>query len=289
MQAQALLSCAAVVAQASRRACAICGSEVSSTSATCGARCGNRLAQWSRSTRSGAERARSCEQCAASFVMRLPSGRARAGKAREGRFCSRPCAVAARTRPPMALATQTCRACAEQFTPSRRGLRLCSDRCRAADVKERSLAASLASDRRDRTLRPCRCCGLPFSPEYGNKRRLFCSEACGRRHARRQRVDCGKTHRKRARLAGVAYEPVNRLKVFERDRWRCQVCGIKTPKRLTGSQNPRAPELDHRVPLALGGPHSYANTQCACRACNSAKGGTRVRGQLTLFPAPLAA
>ncbi|AKR55715.1 hypothetical protein XM25_07875 [Devosia sp. H5989] len=77
-------------------------------------------------------------------------------------------------------------------------------------------------------------------------------------------------------------EAVNPLLVFERDRWTCKLCGRKTPKRLRGTVKPDAPELDHIVPLALGGEHSYRNTQCACRQCNSAKGATAM-GQTLLF------
>ena len=48
-----------------------------------------------------------------------------------------------------------------------------------------------------------------------------------------------------------------------------------------GTCDPRAPELDHIVPLALGGAHVPENVQDACRACNSAKGATD-RGQIWL-------
>lgn len=34
----------------------------------------------------------------------------------------------------------------------------------------------------------------------------------------------------------------------------------------------RAPELDHIIPLAKGGPHTKANTARACRGCSLAKG-----------------
>lgn len=284
MQAQALLSCAAVVAQGSRRACAMCDAEVFSTSLTCGRRCGNRLAQWSRAARSGAERARSCERCAASFVMRLPSGRARAGLSREGRFCSRRCAHAARIRekPPRPLVN--CRGCGSLFEPRTRCHQLCSGTCRDQEARATETARAVA--KKPLASRSCKSCNKLFTPIYGNKRRLFCSAPCLRRHTRR---DSGKTHRKRARLAGVVYETVNRLKVFERDGWRCQVCGSATPKRLIGSINDRAPELDHRVPIALGGGHTYENVQCACRSCNSRKGGHTIAGQLNLFPLPIAA
>ena len=42
------------------------------------------------------------------------------------------------------------------------------------------------------------------------------------------------------------------------------------------SHDARAPELDHVVPLASGGAHTYANSACACRECNILKGALTV-------------
>mgnify|MGYP001613519254 CR=1 FL=1 len=87
--------------------------------------------------------------------------------------------------------------------------------------------------------------------------------------------------RRKARQRGNECESVDPLKVFDRDRWRCQLCGVKTPREKRGTCADSAPELDHILPLSLGGPHSYVNTQCACRRCNQTKGATP-RGQMQL-------
>ena len=55
---------------------------------------------------------------------------------------------------------------------------------------------------------------------------------------------------------------------------RCQICGIDTPKELRGSANHNAPELDHKIPMSKGGPHSPENLQCSCRKCNIKKGAS---------------
>jgi len=125
----------------------------------------------------------------------------------------------------------------------------------------------------------CEECGVRVEPVYGDTRKKYCSKACVRKVELRKR-----DHLDRARHHGVQYEAVDWRKVMDRDGWKCQICGTKTPKRLRGTTDPRAPELDHRVPMAMGGPHTYDNVQCACRACNSAKGGTGVSGQGDLFP-----
>jgi 5-methylcytosine-specific restriction endonuclease McrA len=79
-------------------------------------------------------------------------------------------------------------------------------------------------------------------------------------------------HRLRARAYGVAYEGVKPAKIFIRDNWHCQVCGCETPSSLRGTRDDRAPELGHKRPISKGGPHTYENIQCECRACNNSKG-----------------
>lgn len=123
----------------------------------------------------------------------------------------------------------------------------------------------------------CRECGETVQTSYGNPRIYFCSESCSRKSAKRIRRKM-----ERARLRQVQVERVDPIKVFDRDGWRCQICGSKTPKTKRGSIHPTAPELDHIVPLSVGGEHSYRNTQCACRECNGKKGDTTY-GQIPMF------
>lgn len=154
----------------------------------------------------------------------------------------------------------------------------CSDDCRRSvnARKERERAARLHSAEP----RPCRECAETFVPEYGTKRSAFCSDPCAKRYHNR----VGKAARRaRKRKNGLVY--FDPLDTMRRDRWRCQLCGVKTPKGLRGTHDDRAPELDHKVPLAMGGAHTPENTQCLCRSCNQRKGAT-VAGQLAL---PLAA
>lgn len=87
--------------------------------------------------------------------------------------------------------------------------------------------------------------------------------------------------KRRAIERGVQAETFDPFEIFNRDGWRCHLCGVRTPKRLRGSYDSRAPELDHIVPIALGGKHTRTNTACACRRCNIAK-GARALGQLRL-------
>ena len=86
---------------------------------------------------------------------------------------------------------------------------------------------------------------------------------------------------RRAKYWGGLRGPVDPLAILERDGWRCQLCGCKTPKSKRGTYASNAPEVDHIVPLVKGGSHLEYNLQCACRHCNGEK-GARAIGQLRL-------
>lgn len=142
--------------------------------------------------------------------------------------------------------------------------------------------------------RTCAQCAAVFQTK--NYRARSCGPECGKTiflkamEARRVRLvplrKIGSNYRRRARYYGVPYEKVDAGFVFERDGWRCQICGDKTPARLRGTTDPKSPELDHRIPMSRGGSHSYDNVQVACRECNARKGFRNSAGQTTLFPNP---
>ena len=75
----------------------------------------------------------------------------------------------------------------------------------------------------------------------------------------------------RAKRAGVVCEMIDPIDILNRDNWHCQMCGCATPKKLRGTCEPNAPELDHLISLARGGSHTPANVRGVCRACNLLK------------------
>ena len=156
-----------------------------------------------------------------------------------------------------------CKTCSAPFS-SRQKAGFCSSRCyRMFHHEPKSFE--------------CAECGSDVLTSFGDTRSSFCSKSCSVRHHKRI---SRKMERARLRLAQV--ERVDPIKVFDRDSWRCQICGRKTPRERRGSINSNAPELDHIVPLSVGGEHSYRNTQCACRSCNATK-GSQVYGQIPMF------
>lgn len=177
---------------------------------------------------------------------------------------------------------RACATCGSSFPPKQKNSRFCSSDCYYQFHLEQS---RLRSEVRDRAkwvpiTKQCRWCDCLFTPLYGNKLKHHCSDACASRYFK---ASTPKNIRKRMRVVGGEYEPINIIKLFERDQWRCQICGCKTPRALRGTYNDRAPEADHRVPISKGGGHTWANVQLACRRCNGLKSNKTSIGQLPLF------
>lgn len=126
----------------------------------------------------------------------------------------------------------------------------------------------------------CTTCNKPFQSSAG-RNPTRCKRCIRRAASKVAKKKYGKEFRKKARVLGVPYEPVNRLKVFERDGYKCGICGRKT-KKGKKVPHPRAPTLDHIVPMAKGGGHLYSNVQCACFACNWLASDSLSNKQLTL-------
>ena len=109
---------------------------------------------------------------------------------------------------------------------------------------------------------PCRRCGDQFTI-IDQAETAYCSPRCARADAK---------DRRRALKRGAGGKAlVYRKRIFERDRWICQLCGRKV-NRSAVAPHPKSPTLDHVVPLAKGGRHEPANVQCAHFRCNLLKG-----------------
>lgn len=180
-----------------------------------------------------------------------------------------------------ARAVKTCRQCGSEFSAEKTdNQKYCSTTCRLSVYQEKARISWRAKARHLDGARSCKECGRAFHPRQTDgpgTRKTYCSQDCSDRY--RKRIDDMK---RRAVKRAARVEAVDPFKVFERDRWKCQLCGVRTLRRLRGSSDDRAPELDHIVPLAKSGDHSYRNTQCACRACNRAK-LAKPLGQLRMF------
>lgn len=97
-------------------------------------------------------------------------------------------------------------------------------------------------------------------------RRRYNADYYQRNKARKR----SRVHAARARRYGVRFETVIDTEIFERDRWRCGLCGERVNKNLAAPHILCA-SIDHIVPLSRGGEHTKANAQCAHWICNSIK------------------
>jgi len=90
-------------------------------------------------------------------------------------------------------------------------------------------------------------------------------------------------HKRRALKINTTIKDFNPNEVFKRDNYRCQLCGKKTRPDYKNRYHPLYPNLDHIVPLSLGGAHTKENTQCLCRQCNTQKHSNGKGDQLRMF------
>ncbi|MFL6145619.1 MAG: HNH endonuclease [Labedaea sp.] len=82
----------------------------------------------------------------------------------------------------------------------------------------------------------------------------------------------GKQHkrRQRAKRWGVDHGPYSLAEVAERDGFVCRLCW-RPVNMVRVVPHPGAPTLDHKIPLARGGPDTESNIQLAHFLCNSTK------------------
>lgn len=167
---------------------------------------------------------------------------------------------------------QTCQACGKIFKRAN-VVRSCSPRCQQiikrrgqrAKARLKQARAKLATAARGTRgsapfiAGPCGSCGRPLVSRKLDMR--WCSIECKRRQ---------KAARRRARERDAFVEEVSPFRIFERDKWTCQLCHRKV-KRTAVAPHPQAPVLDHIIPLAAHGTHEPTNVQCAHFLCNSAK------------------
>jgi|LakMenEpi03Aug12_release.lakeMendotaPanAssembly.Ray.scaffolds.fasta_scaffold272655_1 hypothetical protein len=182
------------------------------------------------------------------------------GDIRDCRVCGRPCVSGRQGRN-----TSTCsRACGREY-----------GRQKSRDRYERLTGVRLVPVSASRSCKYCRC---SIQTKHRNGRGRSSCDECNL-----YRGD----YKSRAILYGVPYTHVSRRMVFERDGWRCQLCGhavLRKAKRhkVTGRLHPRTASLDHIIPMVRGGPHVEQNCQCACLSCNVRK-NAKLIGQMRLF------
>jgi len=255
--------------------CAFCGAEFSNID-----RLGRALPQTkfcSRKCQSEASKARCkgkrsvyiCQHCGKPFQPKAPD---------RTKYCSRECYFAHKGE--VAAKGQSCpiaycQVCGRAIAGHKR---VCSRECRLEYGRRRARLSD--ESQHIAQARRCAWCGVEFVPEYGNKRRVYCSASCLRKASRAngrpaQRVARhAQLSRRNARIAARPRgSAITLLRVFERDSGRCQLCGkrVDLARKFPDMQSA---SIDHVIPIASGGAHDWWNVQLAHLGCNSKKRDT---------------
>lgn len=112
------------------------------------------------------------------------------------------------------------------------------------------------------TMGYCQQCGSGYVDRWlADMSSRYCGSRCAKAAGR---------SRRRARKRGAFVADVRPSQIHARDRWRCGLCGALCDKSKS-VPHPRAPTIDHIIPLAAGGTHEPSNVQTACFGCNCRK------------------
>lgn len=211
---------------------------------------------------------RSCPICGASFIAE--------GKGYYRRYCSRKCSRRAehnKRNEQRASNTPTgiCPQCGEEFKRHRKKGTYCSQACYLESLKAKEQTSV------------CPVCGQEFV-QKGCKLK-YCSPLCANK-AQAEVYRRNSITRRALRKTNGRIEKIIPKEIFERDGWKCQLCGKKVSKRLYKTKGtkryPNAPSIDHIIPISKGGEHISSNVQCACYLCNCKKSNKTI-GQARIF------
>lgn len=150
----------------------------------------------------------------------------------------------------------TCKICSSSFQTNYPWQLHCSKKC---SNKSKLIKASEKAKRR---VRECNTCGIKYKKIDGGRNK-YCSDRCGK---------SGRNMERKARVYGSpVVEKIDFHKVYERDGGKCSHCDKDLKIEDKGMSRKLSPEMDHIIPLALGGHHAMYNMQLLCKSCNSSK------------------
>lgn len=248
--------------------CKYCGGGVSlmRRSAYCCVSCSQAARRGYEPSGIRGQKKRSCLWCSVTF-------RPATGKQK---FCRKECAMASGVDGRKRF-TVNCEVCDTAFK-SRTGnhTKTCSSDCSKKLQQQRRLEQRKLAFGPPRT---CRQCAKVFTwnTEFWID---YCSKAC--RTEARAEAKKRDSHVRRARKAKATIEHFGPTYILKRDNYICQACGVKT-KPKEKPNHPLYPNVDHIVPLSVGGEHSKKNCRCVCTSCNSKKCNRTLNDQLLLF------
>lgn len=124
----------------------------------------------------------------------------------------------------------------------------------------------------------CKVCGKEFRTL--NPAQVTCSKECGKRYS-----NARKQHR--IPKAQLIDKDITLEALYRRDAGVCYLCGklCDWDDRHGNIVGANYPSIDHVIPIARGGLHSWGNVRLAHHGCNSAKGIDLIENADDLIPA----
>lgn len=133
--------------------------------------------------------------------------------------------------------------------------------------EKKKRAAEDRKRRKAENTHPCVICGKPTTNKY------TCSTVCSNKRHNQMKV-----HRRRIKEKAVTIDKgITLEKLYERDKGVCHICGGHCDwedyekRGDTFIAGLEYPSIDHVIPLAKGGPHSWDNVKLAHHYCNTLK------------------
>ncbi|CAB4173459.1 HNHc domain containing protein [uncultured Caudovirales phage] len=141
-----------------------------------------------------------------------------------------------------------CSFCDKKFEIVQYAQRFCSYKCGYSygNRERQKIANSIP-----RQVQCCQRCNADLSLKKSHA--IYCSKKC-------KSMDHTAKHRAKTRTSSIA----RRLDIYKRDDGKCYMCN--------GSISLGEVELDHIIPVALGGSSDSSNIAASCRQCNRKKG-----------------
>lgn len=194
---------------------------------------------------------------------------------------------------------QTCAVCGKEFTPKRKdSVQACSDKCRSRLRTIKRYCNGLTGEAREEYKRQqrqartnpkppkvytwytgtCKVCGNEFRTL--NPKQVTCSKECSKKlkYARQQH---------RIPKAQLIDKDITLEALYRRDAGVCYLCGglCDWDDKHDNVVGANYPSIDHIIPIARGGLHSWGNVRLAHHLCNSVKGIDLIENADDLIPA----
>jgi hypothetical protein len=182
-------------------------------------------------------------------------------------------------------ATKKCDICHKNYTPTYGRQRTCSRQCGVElrrTITKTQLRKLMVATQTELLVAQCGQCGSLFLTVHVLQK--ICSRECRRNrtsafvlagyHDGRYRDRMlAAAHTRRARLAVAESDGTISLAVVaQRDGWVCGICRQAVPRTTSKLSRELMASLDHIVPIARGGSHTYDNVQLSHYRCNLSKG-----------------